>query len=322
MDRVDRTKMLVLGQGIAKSGTGNVAAAIMGVEPGVEASSSPLAGNMVEGSYINAKDNSMVVVGCEMAKRLNLKVGKKMVIATNDVQGQLVEELCRVKGIFRTGSDEMDAYFIQMPIDFARRLFRMPRGSATQIGFVLKDPADQAGVIETLKSRFQGRPVAVLPWQEVLPEVASYIQVDKGSNLVFQGILLFIILFTIFNTMLMSVLERKREFAMLLALGTDPSRLRLQVFIESVFLALIGCFLGMILGGLAGYAAQVYGIDLSALMGESFNISGFALSSKTYAKLTAGILFGTSGIVFFATVVLSLIPMRHATRVPIVETLR
>ena len=145
---------------------------------------------------------------------------------------------------------------------------------------------------------------------------------DKGSNWVFQGILIFLILFTIFNTILMSVLERQREFAMLLALGTEPGQLRLQIFIESVFLGLIGCLVGLIFGGLTTYLGHVYGIDMSALMGESISISGFALTTKMYTKISAGIFFGSAGIVFAATMLLSLIPMRHATKVPVVDALR
>ena len=162
----------------------------------------------------------------------------------------------------------------------------------------------------------------MLPWQEVLPDVASYIKMDKGSNFVFQGILIFLILFTIFNTILMSVLERKREFAMLLALGTQPGSLRLQILAESVFMGLIGCCLGMLLGGLAAYLVNRYGIDMSSFMGESFNISGFAMTTKLHTKMSAAIILTNAAIVFVATVLLSLIPMRHTTKFSIVDTLR
>ncbi len=320
--QVEKTKMLILGQGIAKSGAGSLATAIMGVEPGVELHSSPLARNIVDGSYIDDQDNPLVVVGIEMAERLNLKIGKKMVIATNDVHGDLVEQLCRVKGIFRTGSEEMDAYVIQMPIEFARRLFSMPVRSATQMGVVLRDPDHQQRVLQKMRAEAEGILADVLPWQEVLPNVASYIKMDKGSNFVFQGILIFLILFTIFNTILMSVLERKREFAMLLALGTQPGSLRFQVLVESVFMGLIGCCLGMFLGGLAAYLVNRYGIDMSSFMGESFNISGFAMTTKLHAKMSAAIILTNAALVFVATVLLSLIPMRHTTKFSIVDALR
>jgi ABC-type lipoprotein release transport system permease subunit len=164
--------------------------------------------------------------------------------------------------------------------------------------------------------------IAVLPWQKVIPEIASYIKLDKGSNLIFQAILIFLILFTIFNTILMSVLERQREFAVLLALGTKPLLLRLQILMESIYLGLIGCALGLIVGGLAAWAAQVWGIDLRSLLEEGFTISGFALSTKMHARVTLRLLLSTAGLVFAATLILSLIPMQRVTRLSIVDQLR
>ena len=322
LPQVERTKMIILGQGIARSGSGNVSATLMGIEPSVELETSPLARHMVEGRYLNNHDGPWVVIGSELAQRLKLGVGKKMVLTTNDAAGNLVDELCRVRGIFETGSVEIDGYFIQAPIDFARRLFGLPEQGVSQLGVILRVPEAQEHVLGEIQLLAAGEDIAVLPWQTVIPEIASYIKLDKGSNLIFQAILVFLILFTIFNTILMSVLEREREFAVLLALGTKPDQLRLQILIESFYLGLIGCALGLLFGGLAAWIVQVWGIDLKSFLEEGFTISGFAVSAKMHARVTPGLLFGTTGLVLVATLILSLIPMRRATRLSIVEQLR
>jgi ABC-type lipoprotein release transport system permease subunit len=319
---VDRVKFIILGQGMAKSGAGTVGAAIMGVEPSVEVHSSPLVRNMVDGRYLDDGDSSLVVLGSKLAERLNLQVGKKLVLTTNDARGDLVEELCRVKGIFETGSDEIDAYFIQTSLRFARRLFGMPEGSATQMGVILKEVDDQRSVLKRLDKKCTDLAIAVWPWQEVMPEMASYIKVDKGSNLVMQGILIFLILFTIFNTLLMSVMERHREFALLLAIGTKPGLLRFQVLVESAFFGLIGCASGTFIGGLAAYLVDALEIDLGAFLEEGIMISGFALSTQLHFKLTSGVLLTTTVIVFGATLVLSLLPMHRATSLSMGDLLR
>jgi len=322
LPQVERTKLIIMGQGIARSASGDVSATLMGIEPSVELDTSPLVRHIVAGRYLNDDDGPWVVIGSEFAKRLKLAVGKKMVLTTNDAAGNLVDELCRVRGIFETGSVEIDGYLIQAPIDFARRLFGLPEESATQLGVVLRIPEAQEVILREARLMVAEQDIAVLPWQEVIPEIASYIKLDKGSNLIFQAILVFLILFTIFNTILMSVLEREREFAVLLALGTKPVQLRLQILMESAYLGLIGCALGLLVGGLAAWAAQVWGIDLRSLLEEGFTISGFAVSAKMHARVTTGLLLGTAGLVFGATLILSLIPMRHATRLSIVDQLR
>jgi ABC-type lipoprotein release transport system permease subunit len=322
LPQVERTKMIILGQGIARSGSGNVSATLMGIEPSVELETSPLTRHMVEGRYLNDDDGPWVVIGSELAQRLKLGVGKKMVLTTNDAAGNLVDELCRVRGIFETGSVEIDGYFIQAPIDFARRLFGLPEQGVSQLGVILRVPEAQEHVLHEVQLLAAEEDITVLPWQKVVPEIASYIKLDKGSNLIFQAILVFLILFTIFNTILMSVLEREREFAVLLALGTKPDQLRLQILMESFYLGLIGCALGLLLGGLAAWIVQVWGIDLKSFLEEGFTISGFAVSTKMHARVTPGLLFGTTGLVLVATLILSLIPMRRATRLSIVEQLR
>ena len=322
LPQVERTKLIILGQGIARSASGDVSVTLMGIEPSVELHTSPLVRHMVEGRYLDNQDGPWVVIGSGLAKRLKLGVGKKMVITTNDTAGNLVDELCRVRGIFQTGSVEIDGYFIQAPIAFARHLFDLPEEGTTQLGVVLRTPQAQEAVLQKIRMLVSEQDIAVLPWQEVIPEIASYIKLDRGSNLIFQAILVFLILFTIFNTILMSVLERQREFAVLLALGTKPLLLRLQILMESVYLGLIGCALGLIVGGLAAWAVQVWGIDLRSLLEEGFTISGFAVSTKMHARVTIWLLLGTGGLVFAATILLSLIPMHRATRLSIVDQLR
>ena len=196
---VQETKLLVLGQGVARSGTGSVGATVLGVEPSIEAKMSMLARHMVSGRYLEDSDEARVVVGTKLAERLHLAEGKKLVLTTNDASGALTEELFRVAGVFETGVEEIDGYLLQMPISFARRLYGLPAGSATEVGAVLKDSSYETRVLGQVSRLVEGGKDQAYPWQEIIPEVANYIRVDRSSNWVFQGILLFLILFTIFN---------------------------------------------------------------------------------------------------------------------------
>jgi ABC-type lipoprotein release transport system permease subunit len=91
---------------------------------------------------------------------------------------------------------------------------------------------------------------------------------------------------------------------------------------ESVYLGLIGCLIGLLVGGAAAWIVEAWGIDLRSLLEDGFTISGFAVSTRMHARVTSGLLFGTAGLIFGATLILSLIPMRRATRLSIVDQLR
>ena len=322
MPEVEETKLLVLGQGVARTGQGTVGAAIMGVEPSVEVQTSSLTKQIVSGRYLEDGDEALVVVGVKLARHLHLRTGKKLVLTTNDASGALTEELCRVAGIFETGVDEIDGYLVQTPIPFTRKLYGLPADSATQLGVILKKPETQGRMLKRISAMFPGNTVQVYPWQDIMPELANYIRLDKGSNLVMQAILLFLILFTIFNTILMSVMERQREFAVMLAIGTEPKLLRGQIALESFFIGLLGAVFGLIVGGSASYALQVYGFDITRLYSEGMSVSGVAISPVVHARVTPGVLITLTAIVIGATLIISLVPMRRATRVQIADTLR
>ena len=111
----------------------------------------------------------------------------------------------------------------------------------------------------------------------------------------------------------MSVLERSREFAVLLAVGTSPGQLRAQVFLETVFLGVMGCALGLAMGGAGAWACQYYGVDLKSLMPEGIEISGFAMSTRLYAMVTPAMVAGLGGLVLGMILLMGLIPVRRST---------
>ncbi len=321
LDGVGGTKALVLGQGVARSARGAAGVSVMGVEPSLEAAASPIAASMAAGSYLEEGDGRKVVVGTGLAKRLEVRTGRKLVLATNDASGEIVEELFRVKGTFEVGSDEVDAYLVQIPLEFARRLYGLGVDDATQVGVLLADAGRRPAVMAAARE-FVPAEVALRTWEEVMPDLANYIRVDRGGNLVFQGIVVFLSLFTIFNTILMSVLERTRELAMQLALGVSASLLRLQVVIESALLGALGSTLGVLLGGGLGYWMQAEGLDISRFYGDDLDVSGFALDTMVYADVTVELLVSMWLLVFAATVLLSLIPGRQISRIAVADVLR
>lgn len=324
IDRVESAKKLVMGQGVARSGAGNVGVGVMGVQPEIEKQYSQIARHVIEGEYLAPGDDALVVVGVKLAEKLELEIGKKIVLTANDADGVLVEQLLRVKGIFESGSVEIDGYFIQTSFEFARQFFGLPEDAATQVGVVVSDPLyvdSTLRKVETMEGVGDAS-VRILPWFDVMPDLASYIRLDKISNIIMQCMLMFLIFFTIFNTILMSVLERQREFASLQALGTPPSLLRRQVVAESVFIGLLGAAAGVALGWAVSYYTARTGLDISQMMAESSNISGFAIDPVIRPKITAEVLMWSGGAVVFLTTLLSGLTVLRINDSNIAEMLR
>jgi ABC-type lipoprotein release transport system permease subunit len=322
LPEVASTKALIQGQGVLRSGYDSVGVALSGVEPEVERESSPLADRIVAGSYLAESDDNRAVIGGTLAERLEVEVGDKMVIMSNDPEGNIVQRLVRVRGVFSTGTPEIDGYMVQVPLGFAQDLYGLEDDQVTQLGLVLDDPGDQDEVIARAREMTGGRTAAVLPWQEVMKEMATYIEIDGGSNIVLQSILIFLSLFTIFNTILMSVMERTREFAVMLALGTLVRRVRGQIVVESVYIGALGCAVGLTAGGLLSYWFEVHGLDLRSFYAGDISVSGMSVEPVMHANVTPGILVTLGTVVFVATIVSSLIALRRISRIDLASVLR
>jgi ABC-type lipoprotein release transport system permease subunit len=319
---VTGVKVLIQGQAVVSTANGSAGVGIFGVEPEAERDVSPLAEKIEEGRYLESGDERGVVLGASLAERLKLRPGKKLVVTTNDVNGDLVNEMLRVTGIFRMGMEEADGFLVQVPLDTARRIFRIEPDAATRVGLVLASPKHLERVLESLRERLRGREAVVLPWQEVMPDLAGFMAVDKGFNYVFQMIIMFIIGFTILNTILMSVLERTREFATLMAIGTSPLRLRLQVAAESLFLGVLGTGLGLFIGGLVSWYFQVRGIDFSGIYSEDTTIVGYAMDPLIKNHVSVDAFLAIGGFVLALTVLIGLYPSWRSAKISMPDVLR
>ncbi|MBN1608894.1 MAG: ABC transporter permease [Polyangiaceae bacterium] len=318
---VATTKVLVVSQGVANSADGAVGVAVVGVEPTREAALSPLPKRLVAGRYLDDQDDRRAVLGVESARQLKVGVGDKLVLSGNDVDGQLVQEMARVKGIFRTGALELDGHLVQVPIGFGRKLFGLRPEQATEVGILLDSPDAETPMLEQVRTLLRNRQeLAVWPWQKIIPELSTFMKVDKGSNVVFQVVILLMAAFTIFNTVLMSALERKREFAVMLALGTPPRRVKFQLLLESVALGAVGSLVGVLLG--SGVSAWLDGYDLTRWLGDGMEVGGFLMDPVLHLKLTLLTTVGLGAAMTAAVALMSLVPMARLKHIRVTDAFR
>ena len=317
------TKQIVILQGVAHTAKGAVGVSLMGVEPSKEITISFLPESIIAGEYLSQGDGRWAIVGSKLAERLNIKVGKKFVFTTNDIKGELVEDLFRVKGIFKTGSNEMDGHFVQSDINFARMVAGLHNNAASQLGIIVKNPDDHEKILQSWQKTLAKNDGVFLSWKQIMPDIATYIRMDRAFLVIIMCMLVILVLFTMFSTILMSVLERKREFASLLAIGTKHMELNLQIFFETLIFGLIACPLGSLLG--IGALKWVEGYDIAKLIEanpEDMNIGGFAMDTVIAPYFSISLIVQLSIVIFLLIMVLGILPMFLISRISIVDELR
>ncbi len=105
----------------------------------------------------------------------------------------------------------------------------------------------------------------MVTWKEISPELASGVEIDKTWTRLIVSIIMIVVFLGIASAQLTAVLERRREFAILSALGMKNSKLIHIMFAEGLILGLLGGILGIIIGAPFTYLVYKKGIDFSSL---------------------------------------------------------
>jgi len=262
------------------------------------------------------------VVGQLMIDKLELGLGKKFVLTAVDRDGEIVSELFRVRGIFRTGVVEIDGTTIMVPIDRARSALRYGPEAATMISAYVPDYRESEAARERIEQRIGGPGRDIATWRTTQAEMASLSDLDRGMNYLLMGFLGVLIAAGILNTALMSVLERRQEFGKMMALGMRPGQLASMVLTESVFIGLVGLVVGVLISAPWVWYLYENGIDFSGAVPDDYNAAGVLVDPvmriRLYADRIVGILVG----VFVLTLSAAAYPAFIAGRVTPVRAIK
>lgn len=328
---VEKVAPRVRTTGLIRSGDTSSAVLVSGVDPALEPAVSSIADpkKRKKGLYLRARHQmpnpnwpADIYIGTELANTLHVGVGDKVVLTVSPKGGGRPESAAfMVRGIFRTGSDELDGMYVEIPIESAQKLLKL--GSAiTQLAVMLTDNATTLQTTRALRARLAGLPLETLPWQESMKELYDAIVIDDGGNYVMFAIIFSIVAIGIFNTMLMSVIERTREFGVMMAIGTSKFLLFRIVLAEAFVLALFAALLGVGLGLGLHYWVSSVGIDIAKLAGDDYQIAGVVFDVKIYSRLTSWIVAKWSLVVGALVLVSAIYPAFRATRLQPVEAMR
>lgn len=313
----------IMGQAIFVSARKTVGGMFIGIDPSQESAKQNLFINaIIEGDIFPNASGRWVVIGYKMAEKLGLKIRKKLVYTTTDVEGEIVSEIARVSGIFKTGVDELDSAMALFPINTLRETLHYQADEATIVAITLDDQRDALQQRITIAERMNNKDWEVLSWKETQPDLAGIIALDRAGNRISQALVGLLIAAGIFNTLLMSVMERTKEFGLMLAVGMSPLTLFKLVVGESLWLALVGLVVGICITTPWYLYLNTVGIDFTGAIGEDYNAGGVLIDPifkiKLYRESILAILSG----LFCLTFISGLYPAWRAARVPPVESLK
>ncbi|RTR32691.1 ABC transporter permease [Shewanella atlantica] len=250
MDDVERILPRLESFALAAAGDKSKGVMVLGVMPALEDEYSSISDKVVEGEFIKA-DDSAVLIGQGLAEYLSLAVGDELVLYGQGYRGQTAAGLYKIKGIVHFPLPQLDNLLIYMPLPLSQTLF----STGEQVSAWVIDTRELTRLEQTLadlkraySSQKLKNKVNVRDWEDLAPEMAQQIAMDKAGGIFMMYLLYGVVGFGLFATILMMTLERYREFGVMMATGLVRAKLLGLVVLESSFISLLGVTIGLALG--------------------------------------------------------------------------
>ena len=303
---------------LASSGYTSRGVGVMGIDPVTQDQRTGLADKVIEGSYLDEGSRG-VLIGEKLAQYLKVGVGDSLVLLGQGYMGMTAAAELEITGLFDHPMEQLEKRMTFISLATAREVFFMA-GRLTSVAVVLNDYEDldkalarYAGVIDTSVYELK-------PWQEMNRVILQQIESDNFFGVIIIGILYLVIGFGIFGTVLMMVMERRREFSVMMALGLRPLRLTRIVLIETIMMGCIGALIGLVLSFPVIYYFHVNPIPItgeSAEMYREFNIEPvIEVAVKTWS------LVSQFAIVLVLSIVAALFPVWSISKFNFVSIIR
>lgn len=290
---------------------------LLGIEPLAERDVTFIDRAIVEGRALGPADDRDIVIGRKLAERLNVRLGEKIVVMAQAADGSLASAAYRIGGIFATESEAFDNAIGYVTLEAAQRLLVMDN-RVSAIAVKLKDRDTVDAFSAGLQQQFPR--YRVLAWSEILPEVGQMIGYIRVMARIIVGIVFIVVALGVMNTLLMSVMERTREFGIMLAMGTSPGAITRLVLYESLVLAVIGVLAGLLVGGALVIWLGVTGIDLTQYTRGLATIPG--MTSVIYPRLGVGAVVSPVLALLGVSLVAAVYPAWRAARLDPVLAIR
>ncbi len=233
---------------------------ILGIEPEKEANVTTLQQKLTAGNGFD-KSRDGVLIGKKLAEKLKAGPGDKLALVSTGSDGSIANELLTVKGIFATENTRNDTALILVPLAFLQDFLVLPE-SIHEFSVSMKDPMEASILAETLAAELPDN-FETMDWGRFLPEIRDAIAISHVSNIIILAIFYLATGLCVFNTVYMSVMERTREFGVLMALGSRPWHIRKMILTETFIMGGISVFFGTLLGFAMNYYMQIHGINMS-----------------------------------------------------------
>lgn len=309
----------VYGGGLVSSGDETVGASLMGIDPERESEVSAFAANLVSGSMPGLGE---ILLGARLATDVEVAAGDEVVLVAPAADGSLGNDLFVVSGTFNLDMPLLDRAFALLPLEDLQFLMALPPTRVHEVAIRVEQTRDSEAaalmVGDAVEDLADG--LLVQPWSEFLPQLHFFTSLATATNLVIAAMIFGMAVFGVANTMLIATYERRREFAVVRALGTDRQDVGRTVVMEGVLLGMISLAAGVLIAAPLMVWIRTHPIDLSQWVG-SYSMMGSAVRPLITVEFSWDGPLASAAALVTTGILSALYPAWRAVRVPPADAL-
>jgi putative ABC transport system permease protein len=311
---IDRTDGVVawaprlLSAGLASVGDQSAGVEIRGIDPSLETIATRFDKKVVEGLMFSASSSQEAILGTGLATILEAEVGDSLVIVSQAADGSIANDEYAIVGIARTGDDATDRSTLYLPLVTAQKLLVL-EGSVHEIAVIVHDLRDVESVARELSKQLTDRDLAVETWREFAKSFYHAMKADQQGMWIMLLVIMIVVAIGVLNTVLMSVLERTREYGVMRALGTRPRRIVAVVLCEVALMALASVAAGTAAGLVVNTILSKRGVPLPS----AFTYGGVEFT-RMMTQVDAQSFYVPTITVILSAMLVSLLPALRAAR--------
>jgi ABC-type lipoprotein release transport system permease subunit len=298
-------------QALLAMGTHVLAMEVVGVDPEAEPRAYRFVRTMAQGRWLEPGETGAAVLGKAAADRLRAELGDEVLATAVGPGGGIESAMFRIVGLVATGSEDLDAAICQVTLEGLSQL--TGTDGAGEVTVILTDHR----VAQAARTALAARAAPgdeVLTFEDITPEFKGHLDQDAATTRFVNGVILLIVVLGVASAQLAAVLERRREFAVLSALGMGGRRMVRLVLLEALGLGAAGAALGVALGLPVIWYFARRGLDFSKFMGSDYAFQGIIIEPVIYADVGPWIVPFVAAVALGATALASLYPAWFAAR--------
>jgi putative ABC transport system permease protein len=299
----------VYSAGLASVGEKSAGVQIIGIDAERETRATRFDKKIFQGENFSPYPSHEAILGKNLAQTLQAKTGDDVVIVSQGADGSIANDLYKVVGIVESGDATLDRISLYLHLKDAQELLVLG-GEVQEIVVIAQKLNQVKKLTQRIRRELDDPELEVSPWQEFARSFYVAMQADKQGSWIMLFIVILIVAIGVLNTVLMTVLERTREYGLMRAIGTQPMQVFKLVLYEVTLMAIVGILIGIALSLPANYLLSRHGIP----MPESFTYGGMEFTHY-YSEVNTHSLYIPAITVIFSAIVVSLFPAFKAARV-------